>query len=166
MINSRKPHASRVARWLQNCLRLDFYRAFYGVVLIMVLTPLAFVAYLFLNANMLGLDVFSMMAKHPATAVLAIVAGLDITVGYTLWMARNEVFGSRQGLRIVMTMIMLQQLAVSNFVVAGGAAMALVFSRELPAHPVQHRLALGAALAFLTVMYGFCLYAFARLMLP
>lgn len=107
-----------------------------------------------------------LMKAQPYTAVMTIVGGLDLIIGYTMWMARVDILTNRTIYRILMGFLMIQQFAVSNFVVGGGAILGLVFSRSVPKKTTSRRAVIGliVVLALLAAVYLFCLVAFGRLL--
>ncbi|MDC4186478.1 hypothetical protein MK904_10230 [Loigolactobacillus coryniformis] len=164
MIKVKKSKISRLTQTIISVLPLNLKKYFYGIIGVLTLVPIIFIAYLLLNANLQSMDVLTLMEKQPYIAVMVIVAGLDIITGYIMWMARADILASRQTFRLLVTAIMIQQLAVSNFVIGIGATIALLLSYSLPDKPMKHPITLVLPLLFLTLCYALCLVLFTILL--
>lgn len=136
-------------------LHLSLKRCFYGVIGVLMVLPVAFLAFLAVNATMTSMSMIDVMAAKPLTAVLTIIAGLDLVVGYWMWMVREDVMNNRTTFRWVIGGVLVAQLVVSNFVIAALAALALAFSGELPfSEKTNHWPAITAAVVQILAFGG------------
>lgn len=148
---------------LNSFFRLDYKKSFYGVIIILLVTPIAYALFLMWNASLQKLGVVALMKQQPLVAVMTIVACLDIISGYSLWMIRTDVLSNRSSYRIIMTAIMLQQFAVSNLIAGFCSVLAIALSGSVQSKSLKNKVSLWLEIVILTSMYLFCLYAFMKL---
>lgn len=139
-------------------LHLDQRRLFYGVVAVLMLLPVAFLAFLAVNATMESMGIIAVLKAKPLTAALSIIAGLDMLVGYTLWMARNEILADRTTFRWVIGAVVLSQLLVSNVLVAVAGAFSLAFSGKQATQQVTASFKLKLIAGSMLGLYGLCMW--------
>jgi hypothetical protein len=95
--------------------------------------------------------------QRPTIAILSIVAGLDVMSGYSLWMARKRVLSNRRLYQLVLVSVLVTQLLVSNFLVAGAALVGILFSRQIGAtKPLAHKSSVAVPISLLSLGYVFC----------
>ncbi|KAB1964925.1 hypothetical protein [Lacticaseibacillus paracasei] len=157
MVNTVKERVSNYFQSFAEMLHLNLKRIFYGIILILSLVPLAYALFLMLNAAKEGLSVMGVMQQRPTIAILSIVAGLDIMSGYSLWMARKRVLSNRRLYQLVLVSVLVTQLLVSNFLVAGAALVGLLFSRQIGATKLlAHKSSVAVPISLLSLGYVFC----------
>ena len=123
-----KQKASGYLHELARFLHLDQRRLFYGVVAVLMLLPVAFLAF------------------------------LDMLVGYTLWMARQDILADRTTFRWILSAVVLSQLFVSNVLVAIAGTFALAFSGKQTVQHVKASVKVKLISAGLLGVYGLCLW--------
>jgi hypothetical protein len=149
---------------INHALNFNTKRSFYTVLIVLGIIPFLFMAYIGLIANFNSKSVLYVLQTNPRLTVLLIIVLLDLLSAYVMWMIRDEIITDRKQLRTLMAVVIVQQLLVANFMVAGFALMTIVMSNELPAidskYPKQFLLVSGAA----TIMYVFCLLMAIKIM--
>ena len=70
-----KQKASGYLHELARFLHLDQRRLFYGVVAVLMLLPVAFLAFLAVNATMESMSIIAVLQAKPLIAALSIIAG-------------------------------------------------------------------------------------------
>ncbi|KRL44733.1 hypothetical protein [Lacticaseibacillus manihotivorans] len=153
-----KQKASGYLHELARFLHLDQRRLFYGVVAVLMLLPVAFLAFLAVNATMESMSIIAVLKAKPLIAALSIIAGLDMLVGYTLWMARQDILADRTTFRWVISAVVLSQLFVSNVLVAIAGTFALAFSGKQTVQHVKANVKVKLISAGLLGVYGLCLW--------
>jgi hypothetical protein len=136
---------------------LNLKTSFYAVTAILVAAPVAFLAFLAMNASASSIGILDVLEKSPSVAVMAIISGLDIITGYSLWVSREKLFDNRQLFRGLMMAVAVQQVLVGNLIVAGLAVVAFLFGKGLPAKKATTNIIAAVPTAILSLMYVGCL---------
>lgn len=131
MMMTMRSKAGEIWQQIKEMLHLNPKRAFYGVIVILGFSPVAFFAFLAMNANIQSLSIVQEMQHEPYIAILTLVAFLDIIVAYVLWMARHDILNSRRDYRLVMIALTAQQLMVGNLVSVALTLLALSLGKNL-----------------------------------
>jgi hypothetical protein len=136
---------------------LNLKTSFYAVTAILVAAPVAFLAFLAMNASASSIGILDVLEKSPSVAVMAIISGLDIITGYSLWVSREKLFDNRQLFRGLMMAVAVQQVLVGNLIVAGLAVVAFLFGKRLPAKKATTNIIAAVPTVILSLMYVGCL---------
>lgn len=157
MITTMRNRLIELGRQIREMLHLTAHRSFYGLIAVFMGAPIAFLAFLAMNADNMGTSILSIIQSNPATAILTISALLDFMEGYSLWMLRNEVLKSARNYRAVMTILSLQQIMVGNLVGVGISALSLTLSGSLTKQNAPVAASLKTVMALFSVFYVGCL---------
>lgn len=142
---------------VNRALNFNTKRSFYTVLIVLGIIPFLFMAYIGLIANFNSKSVLYVLQTNPRLTVLLIIALLDLLSAYAMWMIRDNIITDRKQLRTMMLVIIVQQLLVADFMVAGFALMTLVMSGELPVTSTKCSRQFWLISGVATIMYLFCL---------
>lgn len=138
-------------------------RAYYLLAGTMGFFPLAFAAYVWMTAGMKGWSLVQVLQRSPYTAIMAIVAFMDISWGYSLWYYRDQIQTQQKLFGWALTAIFFQQMLVGGVFIAGMALIGLHFHSEIPAgHTTKSALPM-IGIIFSTILFGFCFWMILRL---
>ncbi|MCI1283615.1 MAG: hypothetical protein LKG24_03320 [Lacticaseibacillus songhuajiangensis] len=157
MTNVSKNKVSVFFRTLMKMFHLNLKTSFYAVTAILVAAPVAFLAFLAMNASASSIGILDVLQKSPSVAVMAIISGLDIITGYSLWVSHEKLFDNRQLFRGMMLAVAVQQALVGNLIVAGLAVVAFLFGKGLPVKKATANIVVALPTVILTLMYVGCL---------
>lgn len=151
--------------FLLRLMRINLSRAYYSLIIIMGISPIAYFLYVLMNANQKSTSVLEILNGSPYATVMIIVSCMDIIVGYSLWNFRKQLLNNRTAFIMTLLVIAVQQLLLGNIISAVGALASIYFREDVPKVSKASYGGLIAVLSVISIMYVFCLWMIARLAL-
>ena len=156
MTNVRDLNIGHLLRNLLRFIHLNLKTSFNSVMVILVGSPIVYGLFLYMNAATSSMSVTKVMEKSPYIGIMTIVAFLDLIIGYSLWMHREDILQDRVTFRMIMSAILLQQIMVGNIFVSVAAAASLVFSKEVPLNKKSSKPKHVAPVVAMSIMFLLC----------
>lgn len=160
-----RKHIDSGIGYILKLMRLNLNRAYYSLIIIMMVSPIAYFMYVLMNANQKSMTVLKMLNRSPYSAVMIIVACLDIIVGYSLWNFRKQLLNNRTAFVSMLLVITIQQLLLGNVVGAISALASVYFRENVSKCTNANYGGLITMLSIISLMYIFCLWMITRLAL-